>query len=53
VLKQNVEIGSFIRVHVTSHKPNFLVGEVVDKDLDEAEVIRLLEKENHASISLS
>ncbi|MEM2930620.1 MAG: tRNA (N(6)-L-threonylcarbamoyladenosine(37)-C(2))-methylthiotransferase [Thermoproteota archaeon] len=53
VLEQNVEIGSFIRVRVTSHKPNFLIGEVVDKDLDEAEALRLLEEENRVSISLS
>ncbi|MCX8183296.1 MAG: tRNA (N(6)-L-threonylcarbamoyladenosine(37)-C(2))-methylthiotransferase [Crenarchaeota archaeon] len=53
VLRQNVEIGSFVRAHVTSHKPNFLVGEVVDKNLDEAEVIRLLEEENRVSTSLA
>ncbi|MBO3841659.1 MAG: tRNA (N(6)-L-threonylcarbamoyladenosine(37)-C(2))-methylthiotransferase [Candidatus Brockarchaeota archaeon] len=53
VLRQNVKIGSFIRVRVTSRKPNFLVGEVVDKDLDEAEAIRLLEEENRASVSLA
>ncbi|MEM3956881.1 MAG: tRNA (N(6)-L-threonylcarbamoyladenosine(37)-C(2))-methylthiotransferase [Thermoproteota archaeon] len=53
VIRQNLEIGSFIRVRVASHKPNFLVGEVVDKHLDEAEAIRLLEEENRASVSLA
>lgn len=52
VLTQSVKIGSFIRVHVNSHKPNFLMGEVVD-NLDEAEAIRLLENENRVSTSLA
>ena len=51
VLRQNVELGSFIRVRVTSCKPNFLIGEVADNDLDEAEAVRLLEEENLASIN--
>ncbi len=52
VLRQSVKIGSFIRVHVTSYKPNFLIGEVVEENLDEDEATKLLEEENYASINL-
>lgn len=50
VLRQNVKIGSFVRLHVTSFKPNFLIGEVVEKNLDETEVFKLLEEKSLASI---
>jgi len=45
VLKQRVELGSFIRVRIISCRPNFLIGEVVEDKLDEIEVIRLLKDE--------
>jgi len=51
VIRQNVETGSFVRMRITSFKPNFLIGEVVKKDLDDTEAFRLLEEENHALIT--
>ncbi|MEM2088922.1 MAG: tRNA (N(6)-L-threonylcarbamoyladenosine(37)-C(2))-methylthiotransferase [Thermoproteota archaeon] len=44
VLKQPVRLGSFVYVRVTSHKPNFLIGEVLKKDFKDEEIMELLER---------
>jgi len=43
VLKQPVKIGSFVYVRIVSSKPNFLIGEVLEEDLDSGRVMDLLE----------
>jgi MiaB-like tRNA modifying enzyme len=45
VLKQHVKLGSFIRVHVVSCKPNFLIGEVLEENIDERVAFGLLKDE--------
>ncbi|MBO3799679.1 MAG: tRNA (N(6)-L-threonylcarbamoyladenosine(37)-C(2))-methylthiotransferase [Candidatus Brockarchaeota archaeon] len=44
VLKQPTRLGSFVYLRVISHRPNFLLGEVLKGKLDDEEAIGLLEK---------
>jgi tRNA A37 methylthiotransferase MiaB len=44
VLKQPARLGSFVYIRVVSHRPNFLLGEVLKRDLNDEEAICLLEE---------
>ncbi|MDW8034215.1 MAG: TRAM domain-containing protein [Nitrososphaerota archaeon] len=44
VLKQPVKLGSFVYVRIVSYETNFLLGDILEEDLRNDEVIDLLEK---------